>query len=180
MLTGQRLVIEEATITMEGSFVPVLGVLATSDVDDYTINVEIFGPAANPEFKFSSEPELPEEEVLSRLLFGSGLDTLSPFKAARLVNATRILTGQGGVDLASDIRSGTGLADLDVNTDDQGNTEVTAGAYLSEDVYTDVTVGSSGDTKINLNFDVTDTVTLQSSASNRGETSIGIIFQRDY
>jgi translocation and assembly module TamB len=179
-LLGQRLDIEEASITLQGSFVPVLRIIATSVSDDYTINVNVLGPAENPEISFTSEPELPEEEVLARLLFGQGLDSLSPFQAARLVVGARTLAGQGGEGLVGNIRSGVGLADLNVNTNDEGATEVRAGAYLSEDIYTDVTLGSDGNNVINLNYDFTETLTLKGSAANSGETSVGIIFQKDY
>lgn len=179
-ILGQRLEIEEATITLQGSFVPVLRIVATTQSDEFNINVIVSGQASNPEISFTSAPELPEEEVLSRLLFGRGLDTLSPLQAARLALAVRTLAGQGGEGIVGNIREGTGLADFDVTTDDEGNTEVRAGAYLSENIYTDVTVDGGGETRLNLNLDLTPSVTVKGSASNEGDTSVGIFFERDY
>ncbi|MGI9394656.1 MAG: translocation/assembly module TamB domain-containing protein, partial [Boseongicola sp.] len=179
-ILGQRLEIEEATITIQGSFVPIVRIRATTQVEDTAINIVVFGPADNPEISFQSQPELPEEEVLARLIFGRGMETLSPLQAARLALAVRTLAGRGGEGIVGNIRQGVGLADFDVTTDDEGNAAVRAGAYLSENVYTDLNVGADGETRLNLNLDVTPSITVKGSASDSGDTSIGVFFVRDY
>ena len=63
--------------------------------------------------------------------------------------------------------------------DEQGNTAVRAERYISDNVYTDVTV-SDGSSEINLNLDISPNVTARGSVSTTGETSLGIFFQRDY
>ena len=55
-----------------------------------------------------------------------------------------------------------------------------AGAYLGENVYTDVTVNGAGETELNLNLDVSPSVTLKGSTSTDGDTSVGVFFERDY
>lgn len=179
-ILGQRLALEEATVSIQGSFLPVVRIRATTRTDEYSINVIVAGPVTDPEITFTSEPELPQEEVLSRLIFGRGLDTLSPIQAARLALAVRTLAGRGGEGIVGNIRQGAGLADLDVTVDEEGNTAVTAGAYLGENLYTDVTVGAGGTTELNLNLDVTPSVTLKGSVTNEGDSSIGVFFERDY
>jgi len=57
---------------------------------------------------------------------------------------------------------------------------VRAGKYLSDTVYTDVTVSSDGTTDLSINLDITNQVTAKGTVNNDGETSIGIFFQRDY
>ncbi len=179
-ILGQRLALEEATATIQGSFIPVIRIRATTQVDEYAINVIVAGPAADPEITFTSVPELPQEEVLARLIFGRGLDTLSPIQAARLALAIRTLAGRGGEGVVGKIREGAGLADLDLTTDEQGNAALRAGAYLGENIYTDVTIGATGETKLNLNLDVSRSVTLKGSVTNTGDTSVGVFFERDY
>ena len=179
-ILGQRLALNEATVTMQGSFVPILRILATTQSDEYTINVLVSGPASNPDILFTSQPELPQEEVLARLIFGRGLETLSPIQAARLALAVRTLAGQGGEGVVGNIRNSTGLADLDITTDEEGNAAVRAGAYLGENIYTDVEVGSGGNTSVNLNLDVSPSVTVKGSVSTDGDTSVGVFFERDY
>ncbi|MCG6884639.1 MAG: translocation/assembly module TamB domain-containing protein [Silicimonas sp.] len=179
-ILGRRLALETARITIQGGFVPFLNIRATTDAEDTQVNVEVIGPADNPDIRFTSSPELPQEEVLARLIFGRGLETLSPLQAARLALAVRTLAGQGGEGVVGNIRKGAGLADLDVTTNENGNTAVRAGAYLGENIYSDVTVDSAGETEINLNLDVSRSLTVRGGVSNDGESSLGIFFERDY
>ena len=65
------------------------------------------------------------------------------------------------------------------DADAEGNAAVRAGKYLSENVYTDVTIGSAS-TEINLNLDLTDSLTVRGSVDTTGDTSLGIFFERDY
>ena len=54
------------------------------------------------------------------------------------------------------------------------------GRYIADDVYTDVTINAEGESEVNLNFDLTDTLTIKGSVDNEGETGVGLFFQRDY
>ncbi len=179
-ILGKRLELEEARVTIQGSFEPYLDLRASTTAEDYRVNVLVTGPAGDPDIEFTSNPDLPEEEVLSRLLFGRGLETLSPFQAAQLALAVRTLAGQGGEGVVSRVREQSGLDDLDIVTGEDGNTAVRAGAYLSDNLYTDVTVDSEGETEVNLNLDLTPSVTVKGGFSNDGETSLGVFFERDY
>ena len=78
------------------------------------------------------------------------------------------------------MRQGAGLDDLDVTTDEEGNAAVRAGAYLSDNVYTDVTVGAGGGAEVNLNLDITDDITAKGTVEDDGNSSIGLFFERDY
>lgn len=179
-LLGKRLSLDEGRITMAGNFTPTIELVARAVSSGITAVVTIAGPVTDPDITFSSEPELPEDEVLARLFFGKSIESLSPLQAAQMAVALRTLSGAGGGGALSRLRSGFGLDDLDVSTDEDGNTAVRAGAYLSDNAYTDVTTNSAGDTEVNLNIDLSDTVTLKGSADNSGSTSIGIFFERDY
>ena len=44
----------------------------------------------------------------------------------------------------------------------------------------DVTINAEGESEVNLNFDLTDTLTIKGSVDNEGETGVGLFFQRDY
>ena len=179
-ILGRRLDLDEAQITMQGSFEPRLRLVATTTVDDFNISVIVTGVASNPDITFTSNPDLPQEEVISRLIFGRGLENLSALQAARLAVAVRSLAGRGGEGVVGKIRSGTGLDDLDITTNEDGNAAVRAGARLTDQLYTDVTVDSTGETELNLNFDVTPSLTLRGGVSSEGDSSVGIFFERDY
>ena len=177
---GKRLTLNEGRVTMRGSLDPYLRFVAETQSDDTTIQIIIDGLASDPEIRFTSTPDLPQEEVVSRLLFGRGLDTISPLQAAQMASAVSTLTGRSGNDLVGRLRGAVGLADLDVTQTEEGDTAVSAGAYLSDDIYTEVTADSAGKQQINLNLDVTRSVTVKGSTSNDGDTGIGVFFERDY
>ncbi|MCZ8334260.1 MAG: translocation/assembly module TamB domain-containing protein [Rhodobacteraceae bacterium] len=179
-ILGKRLDLTQASLTMEGDFVPMLAVAASNESDGITSFVRIDGPATEPEVSFTSSPELPEEEVLSRLLFGRGIDSLSALQAAQLASAVATLAGRGGIGIVGRLREGFGLDDLDVQTGAEGGATVRAGKYLSENVYSQIEVDDKGQSQINLNLDVTDSITLRGSAGSTGETGLGIFFEKDY
>lgn len=177
---NQRFVLDEGRIQLSGSFVPVLRFVASTEANGIVVNVILDGPASSPDISFSSVPELPEDEVLARLLFGRDLSNLSAVQALELANAVATLAGGGAGGLLSRLRDGFGLDDLDVSQTEDGNAALRAGAYLSDNVYTDVVVESGGRTEINLNLDVTSDITARGSVSNDGNSSLGVFFERDY
>lgn len=179
-ILGKRLTIAQAQLQMQGDFDPWLSVLASNESDGITSSVKIEGNASSPKVSFVSSPELPEEEVLARLLFNRDLSALSAFQAAQLASAVATLAGKGGDGIMSKLRKGFGLDDLDISTNAEGQTEVKAGKYISKNAYTEVEVDGEGKAKINLNLDVTPTVTLRGSVGAEGETSIGIFKEKDY
>lgn len=179
-LLGKRFDLTEGLIEMQGSLIPVIRLVAETSQDGITTRIIIDGEARDPDIKFEASPDMPEEEVLSHLLFGRGLDTISPLQAAQLANAIAVLAGKGGEGIVGRLRASTGLDDLDLATDSEGNVSVRAGKYLSKNLYTDVQVGADGDTKLNLNLDLSRSTTARGTISSDGNSSIGIFYERDY
>ncbi|MFB9149399.1 translocation/assembly module TamB domain-containing protein [Roseovarius ramblicola] len=178
-ILGKRLELTEGRVTMQGSLDPWLRFVAETVIEDVEVQVIVEGLASAPEVRFSSAPDLPQEEIVARLIFGRGLDNISPIQAAQLASAVAKLSG-GGAGLVERLRSGFGLSDLDVTQTAEGDTEVSAGAYISDKIYTEITADSTGRQKINLNLDVTRNLTAKGSASSDGNTGIGIFFEKDY
>ncbi len=177
----QRFEISDGSASLQGDFEPYIRLVAVTEANTGTnIQIIVEGPASEPEVRFESTPELPQDEVLSQLIFGRNLSDISPLQAVQLAAAVGTLAGRGGGGIIDGFRKDLKLDDFDVTTDEAGNAAVRAGAYLSENVYTDVTVSSDGSTEINLNLDITDEITAKGSVDDDGETSIGIFFERDY
>ena len=179
-ILGRRLTLSEALLQLEGELVPFIRILADTENDGITSGVLIEGPASEPKVTFTSTPELPEEEVLAQLLFGQSLQNLSALQALQLANAVATLAGRGGEGIVSKLRKGFGLDNLDVKTDAAGGVSLTAGKYISENVYSEVTVDQDGKSQINLNLDVTKSITLRGRASSDGTTGLGIVLEKDY
>ncbi len=179
-ILGKRLDLSEALLQMEGALVPFLRIVASIDNDGITSGVLIEGPATDPKVTFTSIPALPEEEVLAQLLFGQTLQGLSALQALQLANAVATLAGKGGEGVVGRLRKGFGLDNLDVKTDAAGGASVTAGKYLTEKIYSEVTVDQTGESQINLNLDVTKSITLRGRASSDGTAGLGVVLEKDY
>ncbi|QGX99359.1 DUF490 domain-containing protein [Roseovarius faecimaris] len=179
-ILGKRLVLTEGLIDLRGALDPYLRFVAEARSDDAMLLVILEGLASAPNVIFTSSPELPQEEVVARLLFGRDLASMSAFQAAQLVSAVATLSGryQGGI--TGRLRDSLGLSDLDITTTDDGATQFTAGAYISDNVYSEITADSEGNQEINLNLDISDSVTLKGSVNNESNTGIGVFFEKDY
>ena len=177
---GRRLDLTEGVIVAAGSAIPRLRVVAQTILDDLTARITVEGPANAPEISISSTPDLPQDEVLARLLFGRSIDTLSPFQVARLVASVRTLAG-GSSGLLEATRQRLNFDNLDIRTDaTTGATELAIGQRLGEDVYSEVEVDSKGDVQLNLNLDIGANTRLRGSVTNEGDTGVGIFWERDY
>lgn len=179
-LLGRRLTLTEGAVRLRGSFDPVIRFAANSQVDDITVGLRLEGLASEPELSVTSSPELPEDEALSLLLFGREVTKISAFQAVQLALAVRTLSGRGGGGLTEKLRENLGVDDFDIGTDAEGNTQAKAGKYISDNIYTDVTVKSDGQSQINLNLEVNPTVTVRGRLSSDGDTGIGVFFEKDY
>lgn len=179
-IIGKRFDLDEGTVEFAGDFTPYILFVTTTEVPDGTASISVEGPADDPEITFSAVPEVPEDEVLALILFGRYVSELSAFQALQLANGVAQLTGRGGVDLIGGLREGLGLDELDVTTNEAGSTSVSAGKYITDDIYTDVTTNTEDGTDISLNIDLTTSLKGKATVGEDGDSSIGLFFERDY
>ncbi len=175
----QRFVLSEGVADMQGSFTPWLHLVARTRARTGTdVAITLEGPAGSPQVIFSSQPELPQDEVLAQLLFGRDIASISPLQAVQLAAAVATLAGRGGGGIVDSLRTGLGVDDFDVVTGEDGSAGLRLGRYLGENLYTDVTLGD--ETQVNINLDLTRDITVTGSVGADGETRLGIHFERDY
>ncbi|WP_299943565.1 translocation/assembly module TamB domain-containing protein [uncultured Ruegeria sp.] len=178
-ILGRRLALTKGLVTLQGDLTPYIEFESSSSTSDGTATIEIAGPLDSPEVNVFSDPERPTEEALAMLLFGNRFSELSPFVIAQMAASLAQLSGAGG-DATKGVREATGLDTVDLGATEGGGGSLGAGAYLSDNLYTDFTVNTEGDTEVNLNLDVTDSFTVRGTVDGRGETGLGIFFERDY
>ncbi|RWQ45055.1 MAG: translocation/assembly module TamB, partial [Mesorhizobium sp.] len=181
-ILAKRLTFTEGTVGFSGSLVPYLNLTATSTTSSTTVTIVVSGEATNPKFNFSSVPALPEDEVLAQLIFGRSMSNLSPLQIAQLAEAAAQLAGIGGsTSLLQNLRSAIGVDDLDVVTDEEGGTAVSAGKYLNDRTYVTIQKGDKpGSGKAAIDLDVGRGVKLRGEATDAGEAKGGIFYEREY
>ncbi|WP_292394027.1 translocation/assembly module TamB domain-containing protein, partial [Mesorhizobium sp.] len=181
-ILAKRLTFTEGTVGFSGSLVPYLNLTATSTTSSATVTIVVSGEATNPKFNFSSVPALPEDEVLAQLIFGRSMSNLSPLQIAQLAEAAAQLAGVGGsTSLLQNLRSAIGVDDLDVITDEEGGTAVSAGKYLNDRTYVTIQKGDKpGSGKAAIDLDVGRGVKLRGEATDAGEAKGGVFYEREY
>ncbi len=179
-ILGRRLQVSEALLQLQGALVPFLRIVASAESDGITASVLIEGKATDPLVSFTSDPDLPQEEVLARLLFDRGLETLTAFQAVQLAGAVATLAGRAGVGVVDNLRRRAGLDNLDLTADGMGSAELTFGKYLAENAYTEVTLDQGGKSSISINLDLAPHVTVKGQLDSDGQTGIGLFLQRNY
>jgi translocation and assembly module TamB len=178
-ILGQRIVFTEGEVTLLGDLDPQIRMVAETRANQVTVRVIVDGSARDPDVRFESEPELPQDEVLAQLLFKRSLSDLSPFQLARLAAAAAELAGGGGgPGVLQQFRVAAGLDNLELVTTEEGGTAAEAGRYISDNVYLGVRAGaeSSG---VAVNLDITRGLKVRAEALT-DETTLGIYYETEY
>lgn len=178
-ILGQRITFDEGRVSLIGDLDPYLNFVARSEGSDITVFITVEGRASDIKVTFSSQPELPQDEVLARLIFNRGINELSAFQVAQLAAAAAELAGGGNNSLLNNLRAGTGLDDLDIVTDSQGNAAVRAGRYIQDNIYLGVEAGAGGNTKGTINLDITKDLKVKGAVGTQ-DSSVGVFYERDY
>ncbi len=176
----QRLDFSRGRLTFAGGLIPELDFVAETRAADVTAKVIVSGPADQPAFAFTSEPQLPQDEVLSRLLFARASGSLSPFQAVQLAQAAAQFAGGGGDDTFERLRKSLGVDNLDIQMGEGGPT-VGASRYISDNVSVGVKVGAKPeDSGVSVGVDVTKRLKLQAETGADGSAAVGVGAEWEY
>jgi translocation and assembly module TamB len=176
----KRITFDRGTITFAGDLDPIVDFSGTTKSGDTSITVSVTGRASDPQLNFSSSPELPQDEIMAQLIFDKSIGDLSPVQIARLAAAVSELSGGSG-GLLGQLRATTGLDDLDVVTDSEGQTSVAAGRYISNNVYLGVEQGTAASSsRVTIDLDVTKDVKARAGVGADGDSSLGLFFEHEY
>ncbi|MEM7546621.1 MAG: translocation/assembly module TamB domain-containing protein [Pseudomonadota bacterium] len=158
---------------------PMLDIQLLRENDGIVGGIAVSGTGRDPQINFTSQPALPEEEVLPRVLFGSSKQSLSPTEALQLaIGVATLLDGSGG-----GIDSVRGAIGVDVlRIDGEGaDTTVTVGSNVADGVF----VGAKqpiggGSASVQVEVEVFDNVTIDSEVGPDIGTSIGLNWKKDF
>lgn len=181
-LLTQRIDIKRGKLSFTGGLAPQLDFTAETTAADITATIGVSGPAASPVFTFSSTPEMPQDEVLSRLLFAKASGSLTPFQAVQLATALAQFSGAAtGVDAFEKMRKTLGVDSLDLDAGGANGPTIGASRYIMDGVSVGVRTGAKPEqTSVNVGVDVTRGVRLQSETSVDGKTSMGVGVEHEY
>ena len=183
---GREFQLERGIIRFTGDVPanPALDIEANADTQGLTAAIRVSGNALRPEVSFTSTPALPEDELLSRLLFGTSITNLSAPEALQLAAAVAALQdGGNGLNPINAVRRAAGLDRLRILPADpqtgQG-TSIAAGKYVTRRLYAEIVTDGQGYSATRVEFQVTRWLSLLSSISTLGRQSANVRVSRDY
>ena len=158
---------------------------ATYKTGTTEIKIAVSGSQENIKLDLSSVPELPQEEILSRLLFGDSVENITALQAMSLASSINTLSNGSSFNPLNITRDKLGFDSLRVGQDseeDGGGVNVGVGKYLNERVYLELE-RSSNPTQPwqgNLKIDITSDISIESSTAGNGKNSPSLEWRRDY
>lgn len=182
---GKRFELKKGSLFLDGASPPSprIDVEAESKSREIVAYLHLLGPVQTLEMKLSSDPPLPSDEILSRLLFGRSASNITPLQALQLADSINTLARGGGLDLLARTRQALGLDQLTLKQSGktQEKTALSAGKYLSEEVYLEVQQGISPETgKASLKWEITPNISVQTEVGVNAEAGVGVNWRWDY
>lgn len=183
---GRRFDLQRGTIRFQGEVPadPTLDILATGDTQGISAIIRVTGTGQRPEIAFSSTPALPEDELLSRMLFGTSITNLSAPEALQLAAAVASLQGGGnGLNPINALRNAIGLDRLRIlpaDTVTGQKTSVAAGKYITRRAYVEIITDGQGYSATRAEFQITRWLSILSSISTIGRQTATIRASKDY
>jgi translocation and assembly module TamB len=182
---------------------PTLDFMASTTVGDTTANLSITGPADALRFGFTSTPALPQDQIMSLLLFNTqNPSALSALQVAQIGAALASLSGVGGngFNPLLKLQKSLGLDRLSVGANtintvtgpQSSGAAIQAGRYISKRVYVEARQNTTGTSQVQVDVDLTKHLKLQTRLGNgtavtQGTTpendpgsSIGLAYEFEY
>jgi hypothetical protein len=154
-----------------------LNLSATRDDPTLTATVKVTGTAAAPKIELTSTPSLPQDEILSQVLFGRSASQLSGFEAAQLASGVASLAGGGGFDVIGNLRELAGLDRLSFGGEASALT-VAGGRYITDNVYLEIIGGGEGGAAVNVEWQVRRSLAISSKIGGTGDATLSIRWRR--
>lgn len=184
---GRRLELVKGRVSFSGGTPPdpELDVEASIATSDATCGVLVKGPASAPKITLTSDPPLPRDEILARILFGRSAGTITAFQGLQMAQAGAALMSGGGtsLDLLARTRRLAGLDELDFVPGQGGleSTRLRAAKYLTKGVKVTVDQGASADSgSVSVEVDITPNISLESKVGADSNQGVGVNWKWDY
>ena len=163
---------------------PLLDIHAEAAVQGIDASVNVRGTGLKPEITFASSPPLPQDELLSRILFGTSITNLSAPEALQLASAVAALqSGSGSLDPINALRKAVGLDRLRIVPADVATgqkTAIGAGKYITRKLYVEVVTDGAGYSATQVEYQMTRWLSLLSTVSTIGRSSASVRVSKDY
>ncbi len=185
---GKKFRFTDGQIDMDGAVpaVPSMNqITAEYSRGDFTARLILNGRLDNPDFRLESSPAMPEDEILSHVLFARDTSSITPYQAYQIAAAARQLSGgMNGPGFMYQMRQAVGVDTLEWR---EGEAEgeassVAAGKYLTPALYVEVnrSLDEKGGTGMMAEYEVTKHFSVETSTGPKMRPGIGVNWKNDY
>jgi translocation and assembly module TamB len=181
---GVRFRLTEGRFVIDADLsVPEVDLIAEASRNDIKAVASIRGPVNDPTFELTSEPPLPEDEILSRLLFGTTAGNLTPVQSVQLAQAVARFSGlSSGNDPLYMLQRQTGIDRVEIKSGDDGeDASISLGKYLTDRVFVSIDQGLTGNDSIaRVEVELTDHLAAQTEVGQDATAGVGIQWRISY
>lgn len=182
---GERFSLTSGTVFFDGSHPPdpLMDITAERRMADMTGRITLSGRPATLRVQVSSDPPLPRDEVMARLLFGRSLASITPIQALKLARAMDALAGGRTFGFVDRVQQAVGVDRVEViqSDDAQGSTALSVGKYVGEGAYVEVEKGlGSEDGKVSVEYELTPRITVETEVGSDAAGGVEVKWKWDY
>lgn len=189
-LAGKRFDLQRGVVSFAGSdkIDPLINAVAEYHSTEITAFIAITGFASQPEIAITSQPPLPESEVLSQVLFNKSSAKLGPVEAVQLAAALEALArGEStGENVFSFVRTFLGLDTLAIQPSRSGDgSSLALGSYVSDQIYIGAEQGLADGSKTgSVEIEIAPGISVESeinqTATSGTQGALGLKWKWDY
>ncbi len=175
-LYGRKLEIETGRLNFAGGSIDNPGIEAriVRKSGGVIVTASVKGTLRDPELTLTSEPDMPDTDKLSYLIFGRGAKQIGKGDATLLLSAASTLLPKGGsIGVTERLKSAFGLETLTVESDQNSNgdaveTSLVLGKYLTPRLYVSYAAGLANTLNVfRMRYELSKRWLLQTESSTR-------------
>lgn len=210
-LLGKQFTLSRGDVEFSGATPPdpLLNVLVTYAAANITAEATVSGPASSPTLTLSSQPPLPQDEVVAQVLFGQSASSLGRMEAIQLAAELASLSGfgSGGMGVLGEVRDTLGFDVLRFGSMQNGPKQQTSrnvgllqppgqnsgasaqedsipslevGKYVMDNVYVGLEQGMNGDASgVRVEIELAPNLNLEGVSTPQG-SEVGLNWKKDY
>ncbi len=186
-LFGRSFTVVSGKIVLDGAVPPAPRIDAVGEAQGggITALVKMSGLLSSPQITVESDPILPVDEILARLLFTRTVSSITPLQAVQLAMAAQSLVGGGSKLGAMDrTRRALRVDQLSFDAEEQDGeqrTSVTVGKNVGSRVYVESEAGvTPGNNRIAVAVQITPDVSFLTETSSQLRDGVSIRWQHNY
>lgn len=185
---GKKFRFVDGTVLADGAVPPQVvmdNLTAEYARSDFTARLVVAGRASDPQYRLESTPAMPEDEILSHVLFNRDTGSISAYQAYQIAVAAQQLSGGiNGPGFMYQFRQAVGIDTLEWREADAvgGASSVAAGKYVTPELYIEVnsSLGEKAETGMSAEYEVSRHFSVETSAGPKMRPGIGLNWKNDY